>query len=176
MENDAGITEEAKESPGNASDELEEPADNPQADDLKRQIDEMNDRYLRLAADFDNYRKRMLKEQERIVKHANHDMALEMLEVIDNLERASRFDDSHIREGLAQIQQICTAILQRHGITPFESLGKAFNPAEHEAIAHVMSDKESGTVIDEVSRGYRMHDKIIRYAKVAVSKGMENKN
>ena len=64
-----------------------------------------------------------------------------------------------------------TAQLLRHGITPIDALKKPFNPAEHEAIAHVPSDEKAGTVIDEVSRGYRMHDKVIRYAKVAVSKG-----
>jgi molecular chaperone GrpE len=61
--------------------------------------------------------------------------------------------------------------LQRHGIIPIEALKKPFNPDEHEAIAHVPSPEAEGTVIDEVSRGYRMHDKVIRYAKVAVSKG-----
>ena len=70
-----------------------------------------------------------------------------------------------------QIQQLLAAQLQRHGITPIDSLKKPFNPAEHEAIAHVPSDETEGTVIDEVSRGYRMHEKVIRYAKVAVSKG-----
>jgi len=64
--------------------------------------------------------------------------------------------------------------LLRNGITPLDVQKKQFNPAEHEAIAHVKSEEPAGTVIDVVSRGYRMHDKVIRYAKVAVSKGKEN--
>jgi molecular chaperone GrpE len=73
-----------------------------------------------------------------------------------------------------QIQQLLAAQLERHGITPMEALKKPFNPAEHEAIAHIPSQDPEGTVIDEVSRGYRMHEKVIRHAKVAVSKGKQN--
>lgn len=147
------------------------PAECEQADDLKQQYDDLHDQYLRLAADFDNFRKRTARDQERIINHANEQLATDMLEIIDNLERAARSDDSHLREGLVQIQQLCATILQHHGITPVESLDKAFDPAVHEAIAHLPSRKEAGIVIDEISKGYRMHDKVIRYAKVAVSKG-----
>jgi molecular chaperone GrpE len=70
-----------------------------------------------------------------------------------------------------QIQQLLDARLLRNGITPLDACKKQFNPAEHEAIAHIPSDEPAGTVIDVVSRGYRLNDKVIRYAKVAVSKG-----
>ena len=73
-----------------------------------------------------------------------------------------------------QIHQLLTAQLQRHGVTSMDSLKKPFNPAEHEAIAHIPSDDAEGMVINEVSRGYRMNDKVIRHAKVAVSKGNQN--
>jgi molecular chaperone GrpE len=142
-------------------------------EEQKKRYDDLNDRFLRLAADFDNFRKRSAHEKESILQFANERFAVDMLEVLDNLERAVRADDNHLREGLMQIRELCSAILQRHGITPIDVLTKKFDPAEHEAIAHVPSEKEDGIIIDEIARGYRMHDKVIRYAKVAVSKGME---
>jgi len=140
-------------------------------EDLKRQYGELNDRFLRLAADFDNFRKRAAREQERLTKCANEQLAADMLEVIDNLDRAVRSDDSSAREGLEHIRALCSSILERHGVIPIESCEKAFDPAFHEAIAHVPSDKPEGIIIDELCKGYRMHDKVIRFAKVAVSKG-----
>jgi molecular chaperone GrpE len=142
-------------------------------EDLKRQYEELNDRFLRLAADFENFRKRTGRDQERITRYANETFALDMLELNDNLDRAARSEDAHLRQGLDQIRQLCAAILRRHGITSIDSYEKPFDPAEHEAVAYVHSEKNEGIVVDEVSRGYRMHDKVIRYAKVAVSKGNE---
>ncbi len=140
-------------------------------DEQRKAVAELNDRYLRLAADFDNFKKRTARDREMITNLANERFAVDIIEVLDNLERAIKADDAHLREGIVQIQQLLLSQLQRHGILPVESLKKPFNPAEHEAIAHVPSDDEEGIVIDEVARGYRMHDKIIRHAKVAVSKG-----
>ena len=141
----------------------------------KKRYDELNDRFLRLAADFDNFRKRTAREQETITQRANERFAVDILEVADNLERALNADDVHLREGAEQICLLLMEILARYGITPVDAMKTPFNPAEHEAVAHVPSDEAEGTVVDVVSRGYRMHEKIIRYAKVAVSKGNDKK-
>jgi molecular chaperone GrpE len=143
----------------------------PEPDEQKKAISELNDRFLRLAADFDNFRRRTAKEREAVILQANERFAIDLLEVVDNFDRALRSDDSHLREGLEQIRQLLCAQLERHGIRPIDSLKKPFNPVEHEAIAHVPSGEPEGTVIDEVVCGYRMNDKVIRHAKVAVSKG-----
>ncbi|WP_321508301.1 nucleotide exchange factor GrpE [uncultured Methanoregula sp.] len=170
---------EAENTPENADTGVSEPQEDllsdPQSllDEQKKAFADLNDQYLRLAADFDNFRKRTARERESITTRANERFAVDILEVVDNFERAIKSDEAHLREGIVQIQQLLAAQLQRHGIVPIESLRKPFNPQEHEAIAHVLSDETAGTVIDEVSRGYRMHDKIIRHAKVAVSKGNE---
>lgn len=143
----------------------------PGLDEQKKAFAELNDQFLRLAADFENFRRRTSRERESVVALANERFAIDLLEVVDNFDRALKSDDSHLREGLMQIQQLLSTQLQRHGITPIDSLRKPFNPAEHEAIAHIPSADPEGMVVDEVSRGYRMNEKVIRHAKVAVSKG-----
>jgi molecular chaperone GrpE len=143
----------------------------PELDAQKKAFTDLNDQFLRLAADFENFRRRTARDRESVVALANERFAIDLLEVVDNFERALKSDDSHLREGILQIQQLLSAQLQRHGIIPIDSLKKPFNPEEHEAIAHLSSGEPEGMVIDEVSRGYRMNEKVIRHAKVAVSKG-----
>jgi molecular chaperone GrpE len=142
----------------------------------KKAFTDLNDQLLRLAADYENFKKRTARERETLMSLANERFAIDILEVVDNFERALKTDDTHLREGILQIRQLLTSQLLRNGITPLDAQKKQFNPAEHEAIAHVTSEEPAGTVIDEVSRGYRMHDKVIRYAKVAVSKGNQKEN
>src|SRR4030042_5447939 len=132
---------------------------------------ELNDQFLRLAADFENFKKRSARERELLVSLAIERFAIDILEVLDNFERAIQSDDAHLREGVNQIQQLLHDRLLRNGITPVDPRKKQFNPSEHEAVAHIASDEPAGSVIDVVARGYRMNDRVIRYAKVAVSKG-----
>ncbi len=94
--------------------------------------------------------------------------------MIDNFDRALKSEDGAAREGLEQISKLFSTVLERYGIRPIEAMGKKFNPAEHEAIAYVPSDADEGIVIDQVCQGYCMNDKVIRCAKVAVSKGRES--
>jgi molecular chaperone GrpE len=161
---DSGITENPPpESQSSAAD----------IDEQKKAFAELNDQFMRLAADFENFKKRTARERELMIALANEHFAVDLLEVVDNFERALKADDKHLRQGVMQIQQLLVTQLKRHGITPIESFKQPFNPLEHEAIAHIPSEDDAGTVIDEVARGYRMHDKVIRHAKVAVSKGNE---
>jgi len=142
----------------------------PEPDEQKKAFADLNDQFLRLAADFENYKRRTSRDREAMVALANERFAIDLLEVVDNFDRALKSDDSHLREGVEQIRQLLNAQLQRHGILPIDSLNKPFNPLQHEAIAHVPSGEPDGTVIDEVAKGYTMNEKVIRYAKVAVSK------
>lgn len=139
--------------------------------DLKRSCDDLNERYLRLAADFDNFRKRTARQTEDIRKYALEKFAVELLGVVDNFERALKSDDSSLREGLESIQKQFSGILEKNGIKPLPCLHKAFNPEEHEAVTCIPSEHPEGTVVEEFVRGYCMHDRVIRHAKVAVSKG-----
>ncbi len=143
--------------------------------ELQARLDDLNNRYLRLAADFENFRKRSSREANDRATRAIEQFASGILEVADNLERASMSDDSSLREGLEQIKKILKKVLEQHSIQPIESVNKKFDPEKHEAIAYVPSDSEEGIIIDEVSCGYCMGDRVIRSAKVAVSKGKPEK-
>jgi len=144
--------------------------------ELQSKLDELNGRYLRLAADFENFRKRSTRDTNERVNRAIEQFASGILEVADNLDRACKSDDSSLREGLEQIQKVLSKVLEQHSIHPIESVNKKFDPEKHEAIAYIPSDSEEGTVVDEVSCGYCMGDRVIRSAKVAVSKGKPETN
>ncbi len=146
----------------------------PDTEEMKKQYDDLNERFLRLAADFENYKKRIARDTDVRIKFAIEEFALGMLEVIDNFDRALKSEDEAAREGLEQISKLFSTILERYGIRPIEAMGKKFNPAEHEAIAYMPSDADEGIVIDQVCQGYCMNDKVIRCAKVAVSKGRQS--
>jgi molecular chaperone GrpE len=145
----------------------------PSPDQLQHEYEELNERFLRLAADFDNFRKRTARDLEAQVKFAVEEFAVELLEITDNFERAEKAEEKGANEGLVQIHKLFQAVLERHGIRPIESVGRRFNPAEHEAVVTLSSDKEEGMVIEEFCKGYCMHDRVIRCARVAVSKGKE---
>jgi len=145
----------------------------PSPEDLQRDYRELNERFLRLAADFENFKKRTAREMDAQARNAIERFAIELLEVADNFERALRSEDPQPREGLEQIQKLFRTVLERHGIHSFASVGTRFDPARHEAVVSLPSESEEGTVVEEFACGYRMHDRVIRCAKVAVSKGME---
>ncbi|HSA37260.1 MAG TPA: nucleotide exchange factor GrpE [Methanoregula sp.] len=143
----------------------------PEPNEQKKAFADLNDQFLRLAADFENFKRRTTRERDSVVALANERFAIDLLEVMDNFDRAIKSDDSHLREGLEQIRQLLNTQLQRHGIISIDSLNKPFNPIDHDAIAYVPSEEPEGMVINEIARGYRMNDKVIRHAKVVVSKG-----
>jgi molecular chaperone GrpE len=148
-------------------------AASPALEELQKAYDDLNSRHLRLAADFDNYRKRMARELDARTTFAIEEFAVELLDVVDNFERAQRAEDAGLREGMEQIRKLFVTILERHGIRPIECRNLPFDPERHEAVAYIPSEAEEGTVIDEAIRGYCMQDKVIRCAKVVVSKGKE---
>lgn len=148
-------------------------AASPALEELQKAYDDLNSRHLRLAADFDNYRKRMARELDARTTFAIEEFAVELLDVVDNFERAERAEDAGLKEGMEQIRKLFMTILERHGIKPIECRNLPFDPERHEAVAYVPSEAEEGTVIDEAIRGYCMQDKVIRCAKVVVSKGKE---
>jgi molecular chaperone GrpE len=141
---------------------------------LEAEIVEQKDRYLRLAADFDNYRKRLAQEIERRAAAQKEEFIRELLPVIDNLERALATDAStspeQLRQGVQLTLQQLHQLLRRHGIEPQESLGRPFDPHWHEAVA---ARREPGqpdhAVLEVYQRGYQQGDVVFRPAKVVVN-------
>ena len=142
-----------------------------QLENKEREIAELKDKYLRLAAEYDNFRKRSSKEKEGIYSDAVSDTVKDMLPVIDNLERAAIYSDAEkVAEGLSITAKSAKAMLSKMGITEFAVAGDKFNPNLHNAVMHVEDDSvEEGTIIEVFQRGYKRNDKIIRYAMVKVA-------
>ena len=141
--------------------------------DLTKKNEEINDKYLRLAAEFENYQKRTKREQEKSIRYATEKFALDMLEVLDNFERALKSEDEKLRDGLEQIHKMFLGTLAKNGIEPMNAKGMQFDPNLHEAIAALPSDKPAGEILDVAISGYMIHDKVLRHAKVAVSAAKE---
>ena len=144
---------------------------------LQKQVDELRDKYLRLVADFDNFRKRNAKERLELIQTASRDVILALLPVLDDSERAEKQmqvtqDIEAIKEGEKLVFNKLRTTLQSRGLKAMETVGTDFNPEFHEAITEVPAPNEKlkGKVLDEVEKGYYLNDKIIRFAKVVVGK------
>lgn len=141
---------------------------------VKSELQEAQEKYLRLYSDFENFKRRTAKERIELMLSANQEMMLAILPVLDDFERAqksiqSATDIQAIQEGLTLVQQKLVNILQQKGLKSFDSLGQPFNSDVHEAITEVPGDpSQKGLVMDEVERGYMLGEKVIRYAKVIV--------
>jgi molecular chaperone GrpE len=131
------------------------------------------DRLLRLAADFDNYRKRSQHERVTVVKSAREALLRDFLPIVDNLERALEHmgpDISQFAEGIDLVLNQFLDTLAQHGVRPFDSVGEPFDPRRHEAVGQVQSDQvPAGYVVQELRRGYTLNEDLVRATKVIVS-------
>ena len=145
-------------------------------DELRRERDTLQDRLLRTAAEFDNYRKRIERERRELSAFAAADVMLELLPIIDNLERAlqasSSTDDSDgLRKGVDLIHKQLLDLLRKRGVTPIDALGADFDPNRHEAVMHEdSSEHREGEVMQELQRGYVLGDRLLRPAMVKVAR------
>lgn len=140
--------------------------------------DAMDERLLRLQADFDNFRKRTLRERDEIYRRANEDLMQELLDVMDHLDLALKSAEAHgeagpVVDGFKLVSGQLVAALGKFGLTPIAAAGEAFDPNLHEAVSHLPSDAvgENG-VMEEVRRGYLLGGRLLRAARVVVSSGM----
>jgi len=157
-----------------------------EAEELKKKVEEKEkeakenyDRLLRTAADFENFKKRAAREKEDWTKFANEDLMKSILPFIDNLERAVNHaekvvDTGVLIEGIKLTLQQILQTLSKFGLSPFESLGKPFDPALHEAMLVVETDQyEPNQVMEELQKGYLLNGRLLRPASVSVSKLLE---
>jgi molecular chaperone GrpE len=133
---------------------------------------EPDDRLLRLAADFENYKKRAARERQEYVQLANERLIGELLPILDDLERALAAAEEHqeaqLEEGVRLVHRSLAGLLARHGVTPIETDGK-FDPHVHEALLSQPSDAEEGSVLDVVQKGYKLGERVVRPARVVVA-------
>ena len=148
---------------------------NQQLKDAEDKLEKEKKEYLFLMAEFDNFRKRTVKEKSDIIKNASESVLKGLLPIVDDFERgleasAGQDDPSSIREGMELIYQKLVKFLASNGVKPIESTGKPFDAEYHEAIAMVPVTDESqkGMVIDTPTKGYTINDKVLRHAKVAL--------
>jgi molecular chaperone GrpE len=146
-------------------------------DQRTKEAAEANEKYLRTYADFENYRKRVQRDQSDFKKYANEQMALELLTVIDHLGLAIRHANEAggggegLQQGVEMVYKQFRDVLEKFGIAPFKAEGENFDPAMHEAMMQVeTAEVPENTVVQVFQDGYRYHEKVLRHAKVGVSK------
>jgi molecular chaperone GrpE len=143
---------------------------------LKTEVDEQKDKYLRLFAEFDNFKRRNAKERMELIQTAGKDVVVSMLEVMDDCDRAEKQlqtsnDVASIKEGISLVFNKLRSTLSNKGLKAMQSINTEFDVEKHEAITEVpAADDMKGKVVDEVEKGYYLNDKIIRFAKVVVGK------
>ncbi len=179
--------EEVLEQMENGADEIAEPelngSENEQDLDnqansvgLQQQLDEMKDKYIRMIAEFDNYKKRSIREKLDFMKSAAQDTLSALLPVLDDFDRAKKFaegkEGANWDTGVDLVYQKLYTVVRNKGLEPMDSTGQTFDPDMHEAITEIPSPTEEmkGKVVDTIEKGYRLNDKIIRHAKVVVGK------
>ncbi len=147
-----------------------------QLEKAQAQVEEYKDKYLRQVAEFDNYRKRIIKEKADLIKNGGEKVITAILPIIDDFERAGSSmekmeDVAAVKEGVELIIEKFLSTLKKEGLEAIDAVGQPFNVDYHEAIAMVPapSDEMKGRVLDCVQTGYMLNDKVIRHAKVAVA-------
>ena len=155
-------------------DDIEEDVEN--ADNLSDKLAKLNDSYVRLMAEYDNYRKRTIKEKAELIKSGGEKAFVGLLPVIDDFERAIKTletatDIAAVKEGVLLIYNKFMNYLQQNGVKPIETLGQVFDPEVSDAVAMfpATSEEQKGKVIDNIQTGYTLYDKVIRHAKAVVA-------
>ena len=144
------------------------------------EVRSLNDKYLRLAAEFDNYKRLIQRDQRDQIRFGNEQLLKELLPVLDNLERAIKAsqeggDSNVLIQGVDLTLKQLTGVLSRFHVKPVETVGQLFNPATHQSVTSVASKKiPEQHVVEEFQRGYLLHDRILRAAMVSVSTGQAN--
>ncbi len=157
---------------------LNEPVtDESELEKLQDELQEQKDKYLRLFADFENYKRRNAKERIELIQTAGKEVITSMLDILDDCDRAekqiqSSQDIKQIKEGIQIVFNKLRSVLQSKGLKAMESINTEFDTEKHEAITEIPAPTKElkGKVLDEVTKGYYLNDKIIRHAKVVVGK------
>ena len=160
--------------PGNTH--MDDTVESEAGEKLQAELQEQKDKYLRLFAEFDNFKRRNAKERIELIQTAGKDVIASLLEVLDDCDRAEKQlagteDVASSKEGVQLVFNKLKSKLQAKGLKPMESINTDFDVEKHEAITQLeVPDTQKGKVVDEIEKGYYLNDKIIRFAKVVVGK------
>lgn len=153
----------------------EQPTDEKKELSVEEKLAEMSDKYLRLYSEFDNYRRRTVKERADLIKSAGKDILSDLLAVVDDFDRTIESlgqtkDMDAFAEGVKLVQHKFMTTLEKQGLEHFDSKGMEFDPEVHEAITKIPAPSADlkGKVVDVIEKGYKLNDKVLRYAKVVV--------
>jgi molecular chaperone GrpE len=150
----------------------QQPEESVDVDALQADRDQLFDRLQRLAAEFDNFRKRNAREQAAFAERANERLVKELIPILDDLgralEAASQHEEAKLEEGVRLVHRALAELLTKEGLAEIETEGR-FDPHVHEALLSQPSDAEEGSVIEVVQKGYRLGDKVLRPARVVVA-------
>lgn len=168
-------TPEAPELTGSVTEEELPEANGNESDNLKKENEELKDKYLRLYSDFENYKRRTTKERIELFRMAGQEVLKSLIPVLDDFERAEKsFENateiSSISEGLKLVSAKLINTLEQQGLKSYKSIGEKFDSDLHEAITKIPAPSKNlrGKVVDEIEKGYKLQDKVIRFAKVIV--------
>lgn len=166
--------EASEKNPGRGNDDLRSAAESTgEVERLKEELRQEHDALLRSLADFDNYRRRVERDRLSAARSAKRDIIIQLLDVLDDFDRAlSHLDNapSAVSQGVRALHRKIQGVLETQGVTPFNSAGESFNPQFHEALGTTKNDDvEPGVVAEELQRGYRWGDEVLRPARVRVA-------
>nr|AGF93039.1 GrpE nucleotide exchange factor [uncultured organism] len=166
---DQNTTEEEKKE--EEQEKQEERTEEQEREELKEEVEELEESLKKVMADFDNYRKRMMREKKNIIERATEDLMKDLIEVLDDFERAMENEDEMDSKGVEMIYDKFKKVLKENGLEEIDCEGKNFDPNYHECLMSVEDeDHEEDEIIEEFQKGYKLNDKVIRPSKVKVAK------
>jgi molecular chaperone GrpE len=143
--------------------------------ELEKKLKDAEQRYVYLYADFENYKKRAIRERQETLKYGWESVASGLLDVLDNLDRALQFakpeTDPNLMSGLKMVSQQFIATLEKQGVAEIKSIDQNFNPELHESVGQLPSEKAAGTIVQEAQKGYTLHGRLLRASRVLISSG-----
>jgi molecular chaperone GrpE len=173
---DERAQEEAENKDSEQEPSAETPLESESMEELKQSLSEATDKYVRLYADFENYKKIAARTREDLLKYANEDLMVDILTVIDHLELALQHVSNNeaadsLTEGVNLTLKELKSVLEKHGLVEINTLGKPFDPAVHHAMSQIETEEaEENTVVKEFRKGYILRDRVLRAAMVGVVK------
>lgn len=166
----------AEEEKNESSQETEKRKEEDNIEELKKSLSELNDKYIRLYADFENYKKGTVRDKEELLKFSNEELITDLLTVIDHLELALQHSSGNessnsLAEGVELTLKELKNVLEKHGLINIETEGKPFDPSVHHALSQIESEEtDENTVVAEFRKGYMLKDRVLRAALVGISK------